>query len=36
MGAEPLISTTQQFGALMKADMAKYAKLIREANIKLE
>ena len=36
MGAEPFISTPRQFGALIKADMAKYAKLIRDANIKLE
>ncbi len=36
MGAEPLISTAQQFGALIKSDMARYAKLIKEANIKLE
>ena len=36
MGADPFISTSQQFAALIKADMAKYAKLIREANIKLE
>ena len=36
MGAEPFINTPQQFGALMKADMAKYAKIIRDANLKLE
>jgi len=36
MGAEAFISTPQQFSALIKADMAKYAKLIREANIELE
>ncbi len=36
VGTETLISTTQQFGALIKADMARYAKLIRETNIKLE
>ena len=36
MGAEPFISTPQQFSALIKSDMVKYAKLIKEANIKLE
>lgn len=36
MGAEPFISNSQQFAALIKADLVKYAKLIREANIKLE
>ena len=36
MGAEPFISTPQQFSALIKIDMVKYAKLIKEANIKLE
>ena len=36
MGAEPLIGSAQQFGALIKTDLAKYAKLIRDANIKLE
>ena len=36
LGADPFISTPQEFGALIKADIAKYARLIREANIKLE
>jgi len=35
-GVTPLISTPDQFTALMKADLAKYAKLIKAANIKLE
>ena len=35
-GQETFYSTPEQFGALMKADMAKYARVIREANIKLE
>ena len=35
-GAEPFITTPEQFGALMKADMARYAKVIKAANIKLE
>ncbi len=35
-GAEPFITTPEQFGALMKADMAKYAKVIKAANIRLE
>ena len=36
MGAGALISTPEQFAALMKADMAKYAKVIKTANIKIE
>jgi tripartite-type tricarboxylate transporter receptor subunit TctC len=36
MGADPFISTPQQFGALIKTDLARYAKLIRETNIRIE
>lgn len=36
MGADPLPGGPQQFAALIKTDMARYAKLIRQANIKLE
>ncbi len=35
-GGEPFISTPEQFAALMKADMAMFAKIIKSANIKLE
>ena len=35
-GLEPLISTPEQFAALLKSDMAKFAKLIKDANIKAE
>lgn len=35
-GLEPFISTPEQFAALMKADTAKYAKVIKSANIKFE
>ncbi|MFH1603771.1 MAG: tripartite tricarboxylate transporter substrate-binding protein, partial [Pseudomonadota bacterium] len=35
-GIEPLISTPEQFAALMKADMATFAKIIKTANIRLE
>ena len=35
-GAEPFISSPEQFAALMKADMAKYARIIKTAKIKLE
>ena len=35
-GSEPFINTPEQFGELMKADMAKYAKVIKAANIKLD
>ena len=33
---EPFISTPEQFAAMMKADMARYAGIIKTANIKLE
>ncbi len=36
MGADPFISTSQEFAALIKADLVKYAKLIRETKIKIE
>ncbi len=35
-GADPLISTPEQFAAQMKADLARYANTIKTANIKLE
>ena len=36
MGADPVGSTPEQFGAFMKAESAKWARLIREANIRAE
>ena len=36
MGADPLVGTPQEFAALIKMDLVKYAKLIKEAKIKLE
>lgn len=35
-GLEPYVTTPAEFGALMRADMAKYAHIIRAANIKLD
>ena len=35
-GAEPFVSTPEQMAALMKADVARYAKIIKEANIKYQ
>lgn len=35
-GNDAFISTTEQFAALLKADLAKYARIIKAANIKLE
>jgi len=35
-GLEPLISTPEQFAALLQSDMAKFAKLIKDAHIKVE
>lgn len=36
MGSEPLIMTHEQFDARVKADYAKFGKVIKEANIKIE
>ena len=36
MGMEPLVSTPEQFLALMQADSARYARVIKAANIKLD
>lgn len=36
MGQEPFVSTPEQFGALLRSDLAKYAKIIKDANIKVE
>ena len=36
LGMEPFISTPDQFAALIKADIAKFARIIKTANIKLE
>ena len=36
MGMDPFITTPEQFTAVMRADMAKFSKIIKSANIKLE
>lgn len=36
MGADVLISTPAEFAQLIKADLVRYAKLIKDANIRLE
>jgi tripartite-type tricarboxylate transporter receptor subunit TctC len=36
MGADPFPGTPQQFSELIKADLVKYAKLIKDAKIRLE
>jgi tripartite-type tricarboxylate transporter receptor subunit TctC len=36
MGADPFPGTPQQFAALIKVDLVRYAKLIKDANIKLD
>ncbi len=36
MGADPLVGSAEQFAALIKADLVRYAKLIKDAKIKLE
>jgi tripartite-type tricarboxylate transporter receptor subunit TctC len=33
---EPFISNPEQFAALLKSDMARFAQLIKDANIKVE
>lgn len=35
-GMDPFISSPEQFAALIKSDLAKYTKIIKSANIKLE
>jgi tripartite-type tricarboxylate transporter receptor subunit TctC len=35
-GAEPVGSTPEEFGAFIKSEMAKYAKLIKAAGIRAE
>ena len=35
-GAEPFVSTPEQMAALMKTDIARYAKIIKDANIKFQ
>ena len=35
-GLEPFISNPEQFAALLRSDMAKFAKIIKDANIKVE
>ena len=36
MGAEPVGSSQEQFGAFIKSEIAKWGKVIRDANIKPE
>ena len=36
MGADPFVGNAQAFAALIKTDLARYAKLIKAANIKLD
>jgi len=36
LGAEPFFSSSEEFAALLKSDMARYAKVIKAANIKAE
>ncbi len=36
MGADPFISTPDQYAALIKTEVTRYAKLIKDANIRLE
>lgn len=36
MGQEPFVSTPEQFGALLQSELVRYAKIIKDANIKVE
>ncbi len=36
LGAEPMNSTPEQFAAYMKADIVKWAKVVRESNVKID
>ena len=35
-GAEPVGNTPEEFGAVVKSEIAKWSKLIKEANIRIE
>ena len=35
-GSQPLVSTPEQFAALMAADFAKFAEVIKTANIRID
>ncbi|MCX7151786.1 MAG: tripartite tricarboxylate transporter substrate-binding protein, partial [Proteobacteria bacterium] len=35
-GLDPLVGGPEQFGALLKTDFARYAQVIKTANIKIE
>lgn len=35
-GVQPFVSTPEQFAAMLKLELAKFAKIIRAANIKLK
>jgi len=36
LGLDPLISTPEQFAAIIKADLVKWAKVIKEAGIRAD
>jgi tripartite-type tricarboxylate transporter receptor subunit TctC len=36
MGQEPFVSTPEQFAVLLQSELAHYAKIIKDANIKVE
>lgn len=36
MGQEPFVSSAEQFAALLQSELARYAKIIKDANIKVE
>lgn len=36
MGQEPFVSTPEQFGALLQSELVRYAKIIKDANIKVD
>ena len=36
LGAEPLHNTPEQFAAFLKADVGKWAKVVREAGVKID
>ena len=36
LGTEPLHNTPEQYAAYLKADVGKWAKVVREANVKID
>ena len=36
MGLDPIVNTPEEFAAYIKADIAKWGKVVKDANIRIE